>query len=48
MKQISDRIGGPEVFDLVSSGAELGLRGYSAGPDDRWNAVNEFVFRFRK
>jgi hypothetical protein len=48
MKQISDRDGYPEVFVLPSRYARLTLNGGSARPDDRWDADNVFVFRFRK
>ncbi|MDO8493678.1 MAG: hypothetical protein Q7S19_04015 [bacterium] len=48
MKQITDRDGGPDVFDLFRSGAGLWLHGRRAGPAVRWNADRQFVFRIRK
>lgn len=48
MKQITDRDGGPNVFDLDFDGGRLGLGGIDARPDDRWDAGNPWVFRFRK
>lgn len=48
MKQISDRNGNPDVFDLRSAGDLLELVGNNARPDDLWFANYGFVFRFRK
>ena len=48
MKQISDRRGGPRLFDLYWRGEQMALRSDDAGPDNRWNAGSRFVFRFRK
>ena len=45
---IMDRDGNPNVFNLNSNGDQLKLNGNHAKPENRWNADNKFVFRFRK
>lgn len=48
MKQITDRIGHPDVFSLNSGGEQLKLNGDDAKPGKEWNDGIRFVFRFRK
>ena len=48
MEQVTDRGGGPHVFDLRSDGDQLELYGSNASSDEQWNGYNQFVFRFRK
>ena len=48
MKQITDRIGYPDVFILDSNSGELELDGDYARPDSKWHSDNRFVFFFRK
>ena len=43
----TDRNDNPNVFNLNWNGEQLNLNGNNAKPDNRWNADNEFVFRFR-
>ena len=44
MKQITDRSGDPDVFDLGSLGVRLELRSSGARPGRRWGGGSEFVF----
>ncbi|HBW47310.1 TPA: hypothetical protein DEF17_05200 [bacterium] len=48
MKQIADRRGYPNVFNLERDGGGLWLRYCWADPGDRWGSGNQFVFRSRK
>ncbi|MEK7098139.1 MAG: hypothetical protein AAB906_04800 [Patescibacteria group bacterium] len=48
MKQITDRIGCPDVFYLGAGGAGLRLDGSGARPGRRWGSDDGFVFLFRK
>lgn len=48
MKQITDRGGSPDVFDLERGGDGLWLDDSWANPADGWNPGDEFVFRLRK
>ena len=48
MKQITDRVGDPDVFNLGSDGGRLELHVVSAEPDERWSDDSQFVFRLRK
>jgi hypothetical protein len=48
MKQIADRDGYPDVFNLGRGGDGLWLLEDWAEPDNRWGPGNEFVFRLRK
>ena len=45
---ITDRNDYPNVFNLNTNGEQLGINGNNAKPENRWNADNKFVFRFRK
>jgi hypothetical protein len=44
MKQVTDRGGRPDVFDLYSDDAWLFLGGSNANPDCRWHSDLRFVF----
>jgi len=44
MKQITDRSGDPDVFDLGSLGVRLELRSSGARPGRRWGGGSEVVF----
>lgn len=44
----TDRDGNPNVFNLNFDDDRLKLNGNDAQPDNRWNADNPWVFRFRK
>ena len=44
MKQITDRSGDPDVFDLGSLGVRLELSSSGARPGRRWGGGSEFVF----
>ncbi|MBI4709002.1 MAG: hypothetical protein HY764_02225 [Candidatus Portnoybacteria bacterium] len=46
MKQITNRNGFPDVFDLYTSDEQLPLNGLDARPSIRWASDHEFVFRF--
>ena len=48
MKQITDRDGNPNVFNLKRNEDGLWLNDYWTGPAGEWNPENEFVFRLRK
>ncbi|TSC73576.1 MAG: hypothetical protein G01um101444_507 [Parcubacteria group bacterium Gr01-1014_44] len=48
MKQITDRVGYPDIFDLGRSEDGLWLSDNWARPGGRWHAEYEFVFSFRK
>lgn len=48
MKQITDRYGDPNGFNLNASGDRLELDGRNAYPSRRWRAGGRFVFRFRQ
>ena len=49
MKQIADRGGDPDVFDLGRALRRLvAARHFRRIPDDGWSDGNEFVFRLRK
>lgn len=48
MRQITDRYGDPNVFDLAHNDDGLWLSNCFAKPDNEWNAGSEFVFRLRK
>ncbi len=48
MKQITDRDGGPVVFNLNCRGAGLRLDGSRAGPPRGWHSYSPFVFLLRK
>lgn len=47
IKQITSRDGHPLVFHLYRNARGLGLHDYWAGPDNKWDRGNEFVFRLR-
>jgi hypothetical protein len=48
MKQITDRYGNPDVFNLERDGGGLWLDFDWAGPTAEWGPGNGFVFRLRK
>ena len=48
MKQITDRGGGPDVFDLERDEGGLWLSSHWTRPSDGWNPDRGFVFRLRK
>jgi len=48
MKQITDRDGNPNVFDLDLDGDQPTLYGRYIKPGSRWHSLSKFVFRYRK
>ena len=48
MKQLTDRFGNPDVFDLARYGSGLWLYGYWAIPDDTWDPEDQLLFSLRK
>ncbi|MDP2676103.1 MAG: hypothetical protein Q8O83_00225 [bacterium] len=48
MKQITDRDGYPDVFDLERDGDDLWLGSHWTGPAYEWDPGRGFVFRLRK